>query len=61
LVSKWEGIKKPDIHIIKRALAMLNASPQEIIFIGDHLEHDVIVVENPGIMQFRKEAIERKI
>nr|WP_319003586.1 HAD-IA family hydrolase [Rossellomorea aquimaris] len=40
LVSEWEGIKKPDTEIFKRAIERLQVEPQECIFIGDHPEYD---------------------
>lgn len=41
LVSEWEGIKKPDPLIYKRALDKLNVSPNQSIFVGDHPDNDV--------------------
>lgn len=49
LVSEWEGIKKPDPEIFKRALEQLNVSPYESIFVGDHPENDVRAAQNVGI------------
>ncbi|MFD2924055.1 HAD family hydrolase [Halobacillus naozhouensis] len=49
LVSEWEGVKKPDPIIFKRALAQLNVSPEESIFVGDHLEKDVQAAQKVGM------------
>ena len=49
LVSEWEGIKKPDPQIFKRALEQLNVSANESIFVGDHPENDVKAAQNVGI------------
>lgn len=49
LVSEWEGLKKPDPQIFKRALEQLNVSPNESIFVGDHPENDVKAAQNVGI------------
>ncbi len=49
LVSEWEGIKKPDPEIFKRALEQLNVSPNESLFVGDHPENDVKAAQNVGI------------
>ncbi|NCT38600.1 HAD family hydrolase [Bacillus sp. EB93] len=49
LVSEWEGIKKPDPQIFKRALEKLNVSPNESLFVGDHPENDVKAAQNVGM------------
>ncbi|WP_419881954.1 HAD family hydrolase [Peribacillus sp. B-H-3] len=49
LVSEWEGIKKPDPQIFKRALEQLNVSPNESIFVGDHPKNDVNAAQNVGM------------
>lgn len=49
LVSEWEGIKKPDPQIFKRALEQLNVSPNESIFVGDHPKNDVKAAQNVGM------------
>ncbi|MFD0051089.1 HAD family hydrolase [Actinomycetes bacterium NPDC127524] len=49
LVSEWEGIKKPDPQIFKRALEQLNVSPNESIFVGDHPKNDVNAAQNAGM------------
>ncbi|MBB2482952.1 HAD family hydrolase [Bacillus sp. APMAM] len=50
LISEWEGIKKPDPQIFKKALAQLNVSPKESIFVGDHPENDVKASRNVGMI-----------
>lgn len=49
LVSEWEGIKKPDPQIFKRASEQLNVSPNECIFVGDHPDNDVKAARNVGM------------
>ncbi|MDX8345686.1 HAD family hydrolase [Rossellomorea sp. YZS02] len=49
LVSEWEGIKKPDTEIFKRAVERLQVEPQECIFIGDHPEYDVYGAQKAGM------------
>ena len=49
LVSEWEGIKKPDPQIFKRALEQLNVSPNQSLFVGDHPDNDVKAAQNVGI------------
>ncbi|WP_044337123.1 HAD family hydrolase [Rossellomorea aquimaris] len=49
LVSEWEGLKKPDPEIFKRALLRLNLEPHECIFIGDHPEYDVYGAQKVGM------------
>jgi putative hydrolase of the HAD superfamily len=49
LISEWEGIKKPDPEIFKRAMKQLNVSAQQSIFIGDHPENDVKAAQNVGM------------
>ncbi|MDM5286378.1 HAD family hydrolase [Peribacillus frigoritolerans] len=49
LVSEWEGIKKPDPQIFKRALEQLNVSPNESIFVGNHPKNDVKAAQNVGM------------
>ncbi|MFB9760143.1 HAD family hydrolase [Ectobacillus funiculus] len=49
LVSEWEGMKKPDPQIFKKALEQLNVLPHESIFVGDHPENDVKASQNVGM------------
>lgn len=49
LVSEWEGIKKPNPQIFKRASERLGVSPEESIFVGDHPENDVKAAQNVGM------------
>lgn len=48
-VSEWEGIKKPDPEIFKRALDQLNVLPKQSVFVGDHPENDVKASQNIGM------------
>ncbi|WP_046174109.1 HAD family hydrolase [Domibacillus indicus] len=49
LISEWEGMKKPDPQIFKRALDQLNFLPEESIFVGDHPVNDVKAARNAGM------------
>lgn len=49
LVSEWEGIKKPNPEIFKRALDQLNVLPKQSLFVGDHPENDVKASQNIGM------------
>lgn len=49
LISEWEGLKKPDPEIFKRALEQLNVSARESIFVGDHPENDIKAAQNLGM------------
>jgi putative hydrolase of the HAD superfamily len=49
LVSEWEGIKKPDPIIFKRAIEQLNVLPKHSIFVGDHPINDVKAAQNVGM------------
>ncbi|MEC2055960.1 HAD family hydrolase [Peribacillus psychrosaccharolyticus] len=54
LVSEWEGLKKPDPQLFKRALEQLNVSPNESIYIGDHPENDIKAAQNVGMIAIWK-------
>ena len=49
LISEWEGVRKPDPEIFTRALERLEVSASESVFVGDHLEHDVVAAKNAGL------------
>ncbi|SDN04742.1 HAD family hydrolase [Bacillus sp. OK048] len=49
LISEWEGIKKPDPEIFKRALERLKVSVSQSVFVGDHPENDVKASRNLGM------------
>lgn len=49
LISEWEGIKKPEPVIFRRALQRLAVSSNEAVFIGDHPEKDVKAAQNVGM------------
>lgn len=49
LISEWEGLKKPEPGIFKRALERLHCLPNECVFIGDHPENDVQGARNVGM------------
>ncbi|ELK44136.1 hydrolase [Halobacillus sp. BAB-2008] len=50
LISEWEGVKKPDPIIFKRASERLKVYPKECVFIGDHPEKDVRAAQDGGMI-----------
>ncbi len=50
LISDWEGVKKPDPIIFKRASERLKVYPEECVFIGDHPEKDVRAARDGGMI-----------
>ncbi|MFC7319759.1 HAD family hydrolase [Halobacillus campisalis] len=50
LISDWEGVKKPDPIIFKRASKRLKVYPEECVFIGDHPEKDVKAAKDVGMI-----------
>ncbi|QOR67058.1 HAD-IA family hydrolase [Cytobacillus suaedae] len=41
LVSEWEGMKKPNVEIFRKALRNLEVDASQAMFIGDHPDNDV--------------------
>lgn len=58
LISEWEGIKKPDPQIFKRALDQLNVTSNECIFVGDHPDNDIKAAQNVGMKGIWKKDIQ---
>ncbi|MFC6041150.1 HAD family hydrolase [Paenisporosarcina macmurdoensis] len=58
LVSGWEGLKKPDIQIFKRALNQLNVVSNQSVFVGDHPENDVKASQNAGMKSIWKKDVQ---
>ena len=58
LISEWEGIKKPDPQIFKRALDQLNVTSNESIFVGDHPDNDIKAAQNVGMKGIWKKDIQ---
>jgi len=54
LVSEWEGLKKPDIQLFKRALNQLNVASNQSVFVGDHPVNDVKASQNVGMKSIWK-------
>ncbi|MBS4196519.1 HAD family hydrolase [Lederbergia citri] len=50
LISEWEGMKKPDPEIFRKAAKRLNVSPEECIYVGDHPENDVKGAQLSGMI-----------
>ncbi|MDX1806853.1 MAG: HAD family hydrolase [Paenisporosarcina sp.] len=58
LVSEYEGLKKPDIAMFKRALNQLNVDSNQSVFVGDHPENDVKASQNAGMKSIWKKDIQ---
>ncbi|MFD2043260.1 HAD family hydrolase [Ornithinibacillus salinisoli] len=56
LISRWEGIKKPDPNIFLRAVNHLCVEPSECMFIGDHLVNDIQAAKKVGMKAVWKRA-----
>ncbi len=54
LISEWEGIKKPNPLIFKRAARRLGVIPNQCLFVGDHPENDVKAAKNVGMKSIWK-------
>ncbi|WP_096270966.1 HAD family hydrolase [Paucisalibacillus globulus] len=54
LISEWEGIKKPNQAIFRKALSELGVAPHESIYIGDHPINDVKAANNAGMISVLK-------
>ncbi|MFD2442495.1 HAD family hydrolase [Bacillus sp. CGMCC 1.16607] len=50
LISEWEGIKKPNPDIFKRAMSLLHVSANESMYVGDHPENDMNGCKNIGML-----------
>lgn len=50
LISEWEGMKKPNPDIFRKAATSLNVLPHECIYVGDHPENDVRGAQNAGMI-----------
>ena len=60
LISEWEGIKKPDPEIFKRALKQLDVSAHQSIFVGDHPINDVKAAQSVGMKGVWKKDLQWK-
>ncbi|PWA12268.1 L-2-haloalkanoic acid dehalogenase [Pueribacillus theae] len=58
LISEWEGIKKPNPKIFKKALSQLNVSANESIYVGDHPLNDIKGAQNIGMKGIWKKDIQ---
>lgn len=56
LISEAEGFKKPDSQIFHAALKRLGVTPEESVFVGDHMEKDVLAAEKIGMTGVWKRA-----
>lgn len=50
LVSEWEGMKKPNPDIFRKALRQLGVMAEESMYVGDHPENDVKASMNIGMI-----------
>lgn len=60
LVSEIEGMKKPDSKIFHAALERMGVTAEESVFVGDHLEKDVLAAEKIGMTGVWKRAVGEK-
>lgn len=58
LVSEWEGIKKTDPEIFKKALEKLDVPPEQSIFVGDHPKNDVKAAQSIGMKGIWKKDLQ---
>ena len=58
LISEWEGLKKPDIQIFKRALNQLNVASNQSVFVGNHPVNDVKASKNAGMKSIWKKDVQ---
>ncbi|MFP7492407.1 HAD family hydrolase [Terribacillus saccharophilus] len=49
IISEAVGLRKPDPAIFEMALVEVDAAPTETIFVGDHVENDVMGSKNAGL------------
>ncbi|MBS4218250.1 HAD family hydrolase [Bacillus sp. FJAT-49711] len=62
LISEWEGMKKPDPEIFKKAASRLKVLPQECMYVGDHPKNDVKGAQNAGMIGvWKKDAAWRQV
>lgn len=54
LISEWEGIKKPNPLIFKRATERLGVKPNQCLFVGDHPANDVRAAKELGMKSIWK-------
>ncbi|MDG5472636.1 HAD family hydrolase [Jeotgalibacillus sp. ET6] len=55
LISEKEGCSKPDAEIFHRALSRLNVRPDQAVYVGDHLENDIIGAKQAGMKTIWKQ------
>lgn len=56
LISEWEGMAKPDAAIFHKALASLNVSAGEAVYIGDHPQNDIHAAKAVGMKAIWKKG-----
>ncbi|WP_394121037.1 HAD family hydrolase [Planococcus donghaensis] len=49
LISGWEGVSKPDPAIFQKALARLDVSSDEAVYVGDHPQNDIQAAQAIGM------------
>ncbi|TFB24047.1 HAD family hydrolase [Filobacillus milosensis] len=55
LISEWEGMKKPDERLFRKALDRHHLSAGECIFVGDHPDKDIKASNHIGMISVWKE------
>jgi putative hydrolase of the HAD superfamily len=55
-ISEWEGMKKPDGEIFRKALQQVNVLPEESIFVGYHPENDISAAKREGMLAVWKKT-----
>lgn len=57
LISECENLRKPDPDIFNRALAQLDVTVEEAVFVGDHPLNDIKAAHNVGMKTVWKKEI----
>jgi len=49
VISESEGLKKPDVEIYARAVSRLQVEPDACLFVGDHVDNDILGAARAGL------------
>lgn len=60
VISEEVGSEKPDVEIFRITLKKLEVKPQEAIYVGDHLETDILGANKVGMISVRIVREKRK-
>lgn len=58
--SEEMGVEKPDRRIFEMALERIGAQPDEVVYVGDSLEADVLGAESAGILPIHADHRRRR-